>query len=321
MRLIIVQVCLLLVGMTGCQAESRSEGPAAQPAPVPAEAAAAQPTPPPSPATQPVSADQKALEPQPPAEPKYDEGPLKAVVDAIREVRTWYMDSAEHSAAESSFAMRLRLQGADIKRIVRLGNAILTEVVDDTGHAMVDPNTFSEQERKQMRPSPQVPPDQLARDGLRIGSKARLSARGARTIKHLRGSIRLILADEVEKYTVLNPLQFFGRTIEDPRLQALGLTVRIVPPEQFTQPLPPEKTIVLQFQTKADNVQSVSFFDGNMQPMRYRQTTVTTTAGEECQAFLFDGAAFNNEMQLVLEVHPVVQDVQLPIEADDVPLP
>jgi hypothetical protein len=314
-------LCLVVIALAGCETAPSSQAPKARVEAKPAAAAKTEPKATPAPTTQPAPA--QPAEPEKPAttQPAYDQGPLKAEIDAMREVRTAYADSAERSAMESNFAMRLRLQGEKIKHIVRLGNVILTNVVDDTGHSMVDPNLYTAQDQTMMHPAQQIPADQLAHDGLRLGAKANLPARGARQIKLLKGTIRLVLADKTEKITILNPLQFLGRRIVDPRLKQLGLEIEFMSPTAFSQPPPADRTIILRYQTKPDNVQSVAFFDGNMQPMRYRETHIATAAGEDCSAYMFDAPAFNDEMQLVLEVHPEVEDIQMPIEAANVPLP
>ncbi len=321
MRRMPMYLCLVVIALAGCETVPSSQAPKARGEAKPAAAAKTEPKAAPAPTTQPAPA--QPAEPEKPATtpPAYDQGPLKAEIDAMREVRTAYADSAERSAMESNFAMRLRLQGEQIKHIVRMGNVILTNVVDDTGHSMVDPNLYSDQDRTIMRPAQQIPPDQLTREGLRLGAKANLPARGARQIKSLKGTIRLVLADKSEKLTILNPLQFLGHRIVDPRLKQLGLEIEFMSPSAFPQPPPADRTIILRFQTKPDNVQSVAFFDGNMQPMRYRESHIATAAGEDCSAYMFDTAAFNDEMQLMLEVHPEVEDIQMPIEASNVPLP
>ncbi|HPM24991.1 MAG TPA: hypothetical protein PLP66_13875, partial [Phycisphaerae bacterium] len=48
---------------------------------------------------------------------------------------------------------------------------------------------------------------------------------------------------------------------------------------------------------------------------------VTTRSGVQCQMYYFDAAAFNDEMQLVLEVHPQIEDVLDPVELENVNLP
>ena len=73
--------------------------------------------------------------------------------------------------------------------------------------------------------------------------------------------------------------------------------------------------------TKDDRIQKASFYDGAMKPIPARETQVTTKSGAACQQFCFDAAAFNDEMQLVLDVHPQVDDLQLPVDMENVDLP
>lgn len=280
----------------------------AAPAPQPAPAA--------TPATPPTTAP---AEPAPP-ETVYDTGPMGADIIAMREIRLTYTDSPERSAAESNFAMQVRIRGDKLGKIARFGNLILTEVVDDTGKAMLDPNTYSEQDRTAMRQ--QVSPiERIRTTGLLIATRALPSARGAKAITKLRGAVKLVLSDSTEKVTVVNPQQFIGKAIESPRLTELGVVVRVIPSEEFEAPQPAQRCIALQVTAKADNVQSVAFFDGQMQPVRHRENPATTKGGAEVTLYCLDGGAFTNETQLVFEVHPQVEIVDLPVSADNLPLP
>ena len=58
-----------------------------------------------------------------------------------------------------------------------------------------------------------------------------------------------------------------------------------------------------------------------MKPIAARDSPVTTKSGATCQQFYFDAAAFNSELQLVLDVHPQIDDIQVPVEMENVNLP
>lgn len=251
--------------------------------------------------------------------PRYDVGPLKAEVTAMREIRLLYLDNEERGHNESNFAMQVRIRGERIKEVSRHGMVILTELVDDTGHAMVDDQTYSERDKTELRPM-SVPAKRLQQMGLTVVTRARPSARGAKQIKTLKGTVRLILAGEAEKFTIVNPGQYVGKTIDDPRLKELGLEIYIAPGSEL-QKSPPGAFLALVVKTKQEHLKGVTFFDGNMQAVRYRQNPVTTQAGDMGTAYILDPAALNNELQLVLEVHRKVEDIQLPIEAENIDLP
>ncbi|MBK9128331.1 MAG: hypothetical protein IPM13_11120 [Phycisphaerales bacterium] len=282
---------------------------AAQPAPAPP----AQPAPPPA-------AEQPTEAPPPPPPPAYDTGPMRAEIVAMREIRLKYMDSDEKSNAESNFAMQVRVAGDKLARIKRFGNLILSDVADDTGKAMITSDTYSEQERTTMRPQ-MMPPERLRDTGLLIATRGLVSARGAREIARLRGSVKLVLADATDRITILNPAQFSGQSIEDVRLKEMGIELKVLTADDIEQPMQAQRCMLIQVVSKADNIQSFAFFDGSLSPIRHRENPVTTKSGASAMMYCFDGGQFTDETILVLEVHPQVEVLELPVVADHVALP
>ena len=304
--------CLTVLGLAGCHdgTTSPAAAPTAEPARAKTPQAATEPKPAAPPTTQPAT---------PTTAPVYDQGPLRIDISAMREIRLKYLDSAERSAAESNFAIQVRVQGERLKEVSRHGSFILTEIVDDTGQSLIDPKADSEEDKTTTRRLT-VPPERLREAGLQLVARAKMAPRESRLLKKVRGTIHLILADKAEKYTILNPLQYADKTIDDARLKALGVEVRLVPAGEFEQPVP-EGCIVLHFKTKPEYIQGVTFYDGWMRPLAARERQLTTTSGQQCTGYCFQGNALDNEMQLVLEVYSKVEDIQLPLEADNVPLP
>ncbi len=264
------------------------------------------------PATQPTT--------QPTTAPTYDEGPLRAELLAMREIRISATNPEMAARLRPELGMQFRIRGARITQIVRQGTWIFTELVDDTGQSLLDADTYSEADKTSTRPL-MVQVERLKTEGLIVTTRAKLAARGARTLKQVRGSIRLILADRSEKLTIENPLQYHGQTIADPRLKTLGVEVRLVPADELEGAPPANRCIVLQYPTGGEHVQRASFYDGAMRPIPARDSAMTTKSGAPCQMYYFDATPFNNEMQLVLEIHPQVDDVQVPIEINNLDLP
>lgn len=307
-----VLYALVLAALVGCQSTSQATSPPATPT-----------TPPPQePAQTPPPAVDEPAQPAPEAETKkaYDEGPLRTEVVAMREIRLRFVEAGETPPGmESDFRMQIRVAGTELSRVKRFGNAILTEVVDDQGTALVDDKTYSEQERTQLRKL-NVPLERLKETGLLLTTRSKEATRGAKTLPKVRGTVRLILADKTESYTILNPLRFQGATVEEPRLQQRGIEVRFVPAEEL-DPAPPPQCLVLQFKKNAERVESVVWYDAWMQRMPYRERPLTTKSGEECTAYCFQATSFSNEMQLVIEAYPEIQDLQVPINLDNLALP
>lgn len=253
--------------------------------------------------------------------PRYDQGPWKVEVTAMREMRLLYFDDEERSNRESNFAIQVRVQGERIGDVTRYGELILDELVDDTGKSLIAEGDFTDEMRERTRVQT-MPPEHLARSGLQIVARTtHTSARGAERIAKIKGTVRLVLAEEAETVTILDPAQYYGQTIKDPRLAAMGIEIQIASLDDLAAP-PPGRCLVIRYLAKQDNVKSIRFFDGWMRPMQYRERPVQLKDSDErVMAYCFDTPMFNNEMQIVLDVHPNVEIVQAPLAETDIPLP
>ncbi|TWT40560.1 hypothetical protein RAS1_42730 [Phycisphaerae bacterium RAS1] len=271
------------------------------------------------PATPPPAPDQPPMSPPTPP-PNYAVGELKVDCVAMLEGRYRFSDPAPGAPRESELRMQFRLVGEKITQIQRHGQLILSEVVDDTGRSLFDPSTYSAEDRENTR-LVAGPAEKLKETGLLLVTRASASTRGAVTLKRIRGSVRLILSKEYVEVTVSNPTQFVGKSIDDPRLKDLGINVRLVAPEEFEKPYEAGKAIALRYETKAELVRSAALFDGWMKPIRVREAAGTTKDGKSCTVFTVLGGDLNADAQLVVQVFPAVEDVNVPVSLDDVPLP
>ncbi len=282
--------------------------------------APAQPATPPPPPPPPAAGEAAQPATPPPPAVVYDTGPMKAEVTAVREIRLKYMDSAERSAADSNFAMQVRISGEKLGKIKRYGSLILTEAVDDKGGAMVKEDTYPEQERTAMRPQ-MMPIERLREQGLVVATRVLMSTRGATKITKLKGSIKLVMADKTEKFTILNPYQYLGKTITDPRLTELGIELKIASIDDLEQPAQAQRCLAVQVVSKQENIQSIAFFDGGMQPIRHRENPGKTKDGAAVTVYCLDGGTFTNETSLVIDVHPQVEVTDLSLDVDNLDLP
>lgn len=255
-----------------------------------------------------------------PAAPTFDQGPLRAEITAMREMRFRVSDPEMAAHLRSELGMQFRIRGERVDQIVRHGNLVLTEVIDDAGQSLVDPEALNELDKTTTRP-PMVPADRLRSEGLTLLTRCSPSARGAKMLKVVKGTLRLILAEKTQRLTVDNPLQYHGRLIADPRLLEAGIEIEILPADEVEGAPPPQRCIVLKYNRKGEHVQRARFFDGWMRAMPARERWVTTKSGEQCQLYDFGTSSLDDEMQLVLDVHPQIEDIQLPIELTDIPLP
>jgi hypothetical protein len=257
----------------------------------------------------------------PAAAPLYNTGPLRVELMGVREIRFWSSDPVLAARMESDLQMRLRIQGERVDEIVRTGSVLLTEVVDDTGKALIDETTYKDIDTKTTH-TITITPDRLRDSGLLMSARTKPSARGARTLKVLHGTIRVILAKDKEKFTVVNPFHYYGQTLVDPRLAALGIEIEVLPADQLENAPAMERGIIFHYKTKREHVFNAAFCDGWMRPVPTRDSWINKKdTAEPCQAFFFEPSAFNDELQVVFEIHPQIEDRQLPIQIDDFALP
>jgi hypothetical protein len=264
--------------------------------------------------------------PEPQAEqqeqPRYDEGPFEAKIIACREIRLWLDDSIERRPGmESDYRMQIRVSGEKLGRIVRFGNFIVTELVDDQGKSLIDEDTYTEDDLTTFYPN-SMPADRLATTGLLLTTRSSEATRTATKLTRCRGYVRLIVGGDkpAESITVLNPLQHVGGQVPDARLAELGVKIGVVPAEEIDQPLPP-RAIVFHFGDSANNIQSVTFYDNLLRPMRSRENPATTKAGDDVMVYFVDANGFNDEMSVVFEVNPEIEEVKLEMNADGFELP
>ncbi len=255
-----------------------------------------------------------------PAAPVYDQGPLRSEFVAMREVRLRADDPELAARMQSDLRIQVRLMGAQLLEISRFGDLVLTECVDDTGKSLIDEEVNEATDADTTR-AMTFQPQRLRDNGLPLTTRLLPAARTATQLKTARGSVRLILAGETVSLTIPNPLQYHGGMVEDPRLAEMGLEVHIVPASEVENGPPADRCIILQYKTKGEHVKQAAFVDGWMRPISARDTPIETKAGEPCQLYYFDRGAFNDELQLVLDIHPTVEDIRVPVNLDGLELP
>lgn len=265
-----------------------------------------------------TSPTEPASPPTPP--PNYAVGELKVDCVAMLEGRYRFSDPAPGAPRESELRMQFRLVGEKITQIQRHGQLILSEVIDDTGKSLFDPSSYSREDRENTR-LVAGPAEKLSETGLLLVTRVTASSRGAKTLKKIRGSVRLILSREYVEVTVSNPVQFVGKSVDDKRLKDLGIEVRLVAPDELDNPYEAGKAIAVQYVARPELVRSVALFDAWMKPLRTREAPATTRDGKPCTLFTILGGELNADAQLVVQVFPAVEDVKVPVELDDVPLP
>lgn len=252
--------------------------------------------------------------------PVYDEGPLAVEISGIREMRLKMFGGPEQVQNDSDLRVQYRIKGERLRELSRFGNLILTDFTDDTGTQLLDPSIYTEQEKKFTRVNT-MGTERLRQTGLLLVSRVKMANRAARHVKSIKGTVKLIFATELEKRTVINPGQFYGKNIADARLEAIGIQARIVPFDEIEQPIPTDRAIVVQVRAHEENIHTITWFDGWMRPVQARETMLTLKGGETATAYYIEPQLLNDELQMVFEVHPKVEVVDFPVEIHDLELP
>lgn len=217
--------------------------------------------------------------------------------------------------------MQLRIAGEKIDKAARVGHVIFDEAVDDTGQALIGPDTYTDEQKTETRPL-NMPAERLRATGLLLPARIGSPARSAKTLT-LRGHVRLILADEPVEVMIDDPLSYVGEVLEHPQLEKLGLRVRVVAPDQLagdTNP-PPSRMLVLDFGDDEARIHGVTFHDAWMKPIRHRPRPVQTKDNRDVQAHVMAGGELDQNSQLVLQIFPEIEDKTVPITMEALELP
>lgn len=252
--------------------------------------------------------------------PTTQEGPMRVEIAGMVETRFRFIEPPPGPPPPARFQIQFKLRGARLKEIARLGNLIFTEVVDETGKAMVDPNTYDEEKLTGSRVIENIEQVIAQQGGIAVVEAFDLSSRAARRISTMKGYWRLYYASAPEEIVLEDPLQYAGRIIEHPRLAALGVKIRLYGPGQ--EGLPDDgKQIGVQILEGEEKVQGADFYDDWYRLIVSRPRPMTDSSGATFQVYRAGAMPFSSEHQMVVRVFPKVQSEDLPVEFRDVELP
>jgi hypothetical protein len=257
----------------------------------------------------------------PPSTQRYDEGPLRVEVVALMEARMKNLDPQPGTPRDSEMRIQFRVQGVGVDKIVRFGNIILEEVVDDTGRALLRPDQYTESDRTALRPMA-APPERLREAGLLMMGRTEAASRNARTLKTLRGTVRIVLAERAPEQVTIDSIVTKVGPLEDTRLAAAGVQLRVLPADELeTAPTAPNKAFLLQYVAGRSAVKGATFYDASLRQIRARESETRTRSGETVFQYLIDEKLWSPDTQLVLEVYPQVEEKSIAIDLTDFELP
>jgi hypothetical protein len=247
-------------------------------------------------------------------------GPMRIELYSISESRTRYIGEPPERPQGNSIRLLVNLTGERLPEIVGMGHLVIEEMTDDTGAVLAAPDEL--QRRDQSATSPVRITDRMVQRGYvqRVGD-ARGPTREARRIKKTTGWINLVYATETEDILVDNPLQYLGGYIEHPRLQELGLKIKVVEPGEEVRQIQERGGIALQFERSAKQVQHVGFFDAWLKPMYPRSRRVEAPDGQEYVYYSMVVGNLDADVQMILTVYPEIEEERVRFEFEDIKLP
>lgn len=261
---------------------------------------------------------------QVPAEPaatsEFITGPLRIEVFGVLDLRRWFAVPPKQGG-ESELQLQMRIAGEKLTEICRAGQPIFTEGVDDTGQSILKPEGYTDQQRTQtsrVTASPEV----LRERGLQFLAKLAAPNRAAKTIKSLKGTMRLIRAvAPAEDILITNPIAQRGAMLDHPRLKELGIEVGVVANERIPNVQPGQAVLGIEQGAKMEQIKTIEIYDAWLTRVRTPARGAQTTDGKTITVYVLPDPAALENLSLVVQVWPKVEDAPFPIELTDIKLP
>lgn len=245
---------------------------------------------------------------------------MRVEIAGMVETRFRFVEPPPGPPPPARLQIQFKLRGARLKEIVRLGNLIFTEVVDETGKAMVDPNTYDKEKLTGSRVIENVEQIISQQGGIATVEAFELSSRSARRISTMKGHWRVYYASAPDEIVLEDPLRYAGQVVDHPRLAALGVKIRVYGPGQ--EGLPADgKQVGVQILEGEEKVQGTDFYDDWYRLISSRPRPMTDSNGATFLAYRAGATPFSSEHQMVVRVFSDVSSQEIPVEFHDVELP
>jgi hypothetical protein len=251
-------------------------------------------------------------------EPPMTAGPMTVELVGLSEART-YDPSAQQGGLNAELRLQFRLRGDRLHDVVRYGRPIFTEFVDSTGAILVDPNGYTPDDREEtVRQS--TPAARLEQSGVMLDTRLTAPARQAQALVAVKGSLRVIYAGEHESVYIDNPRQYQGGKMEHPRLAANGVEIEILPEGDPERTAGSQSHVAARFTKGSEKIREVVFVDSWFNQIRSRAFPMPANDGHECLVY-YTEAELGPDYTMVIEFYPKIEDVRMPFEFVDLPLP
>lgn len=253
----------------------------------------------------------------PPPEPM-NTGPMRLEFVALQETRS-YDPNVSEGGLHAELRVQFRLRGERLNDVVRYGQPIFSEFVDSTGAILVDPNGYTPDARDEtVRQN--TPAMRLEQSGVMLDTRLDAPARQAQAVVAMKGTMRIIYAGEHESVYVDNPRQYQGGMVENPRLSANGVEIEVLPEGDPQRTAGSKSHVAVRFKKGGEKIREVVFVDSWYNQLRSRAFPMPANDGSEAIVYYAE-ADLGPEHTMVIEFYPKVEDVRIPFEFTDIPLP
>ncbi len=246
-------------------------------------------------------------------------GDLRIEMDAILEQRIRFEGDVPQNAPGSALRMRLRVVGDGCTRIARVGTFLIDELTDDRDNKLFDTSTITDAQRTNTSPV-NIGPDDL-KGGLPLMIEATCAGRESKSVKHLNGKVNLVMADGTTWIPILNPKQYEGQSIPDPRLQASGIDIHIMKPGEETDEKPETKGLGFRIVQGQDAFVTATLTDADMRNLNSRFRDKQAKDGSTYQQHTLAASEVDASTFLVLKIYTNVTRKTLEAKLENIALP
>lgn len=255
------------------------------------------------------------------AQPPLLVGPMRVEAWAIGETRTRYESDPPDNPTRSKLNLRLRLTGARLGDLAGYGEVIIEEMVDDTGEVLMTLEDYEPDELTKFHP---LKAGKRMTDAghAPLNVEARIASRKATKLAKVRGYMNVVLATEVEEVMIDNPLQYLGAYLDHPRLNELGIKIKVIEPGEGAAGRHEAGGIALLFEGDArKHLRRAEFFDAWLKPLYARERQLETDDGAEYLFFGVMVGKIDADTQMLLKFYPQIEEERVSFEFTDLELP
>ena len=248
-------------------------------------------------------------------------GPMRVEPWSITETRNYYKSDPPPTGVNSTLSLRTKLTGDRLVYLAGRGEMIIEEMVDDTGKVLLSINDVPAKELTAVYPL-RAGKRMLQAGYTALNVNAQASARGATKLKSVKGYLNVVYAKQTEEIVIDNPLRFVGGLIEHPKLQEIGIKIKVLDPEAKARPTSGKPTLGLQFLDNSDKyIRKMDFYDAWLKPLYARERPMETPEGEAFTLYSAMAGKFDADTQLVIRYYPKIEEEKIPFEFTDLELP